>query len=185
MFTIISNILACLLWGAFISIVLVLFLYFIIRIFYPSYLTSIFSWFTLFILLGLLFIQNVMLVGAIYTKGYINDINILITNLLEQPDDISQSIATQYSKAQIKQEISKQYPMAEFYLTCFDNIDLTQLRSKMTAADMIKEMRSITNDYIFHRIIWIIGLIVVEAMILGSCKPKAPHFTPTSSKLNL
>lgn len=156
MFTIIGNTIICIFWGIVISGILTILLFKITKALCPSYSLSFLSGLTLFIFSIFLFAQSAMLVGAIYAKGYVNDIN-----------------AAAGQAGQIKQKISDEYPIVSSYL---NQINVTDVSAENTAIAFIKEIKSIINYYIMRRILWMAGFMMAGMAVLRLCTSRQRRY---------
>ncbi len=156
MFTIIGNTIICIFWGIVISGILTILLFKITKALCPSYSRSFLSGLILFILSIFLFAQSAMLAGAIYAKGYVNNIN-----------------AAAGQAGQIKQKISDEYPIISSYL---NQLNITDVSAGDTAIAFIKEIKSIINYYIMRRILWMAGFMMTGMAVLRLCTPRQRRY---------
>lgn len=153
MFTLIGNILACVLWGVFISVTLVVFLYWFLRLLHPNYSLTIPGVLIGLFLQILLFAQSVMLIGAVYAKGYADKMKIT---------------------EQFQQEIGREYPMIQ---SCLNKIDVEDIVDEKNATiSIINEIKSLINYYILRRVLWIVGFMISGVIILILCRPKTCNY---------
>lgn len=174
MLTILGNIWACILWGGLISIVLIVFLYFLLRILFPGYSLSVSGTFVLCVLGLLLFIQSFMLTGALYAKSYINDIRVFALNLVERMDNPVQSLTQNEQSEFLQTQISTQYPALKPYLKQFD-ADFGK-EGKDVALTISKNIKSFIHNYILRRILWMCGFMGIGFLILRHLRPKVPAY---------
>lgn len=168
MFDILSNIVACMLWGAIISIGIVIGLYVAFRVLIPSWSLSLSSALTLFMLFLFLFVQSFLLTGAIYAKGYADDLAASADRFIDQKNSQLKVTTAAQQSQQLKQTISEQYPVLKPFLRKTDNAGIDQ--SDITG--IARKLKSLINGYILRRVLWMAGFITAGTILLLCMKPR-------------
>ena len=113
-----------------------------------------------------------MMVGAMYAKGYVNDISTYANSLVTVGADAVQSGTHPVSSAsdfnRIRQQIEEQFPMAKPVLDHIDISDLDQyVASGHSVVDFIAdELKSTFNYYILRRVLWLMGFVLVSLVAI-------------------
>jgi len=132
----------------------------------PFYVTGV-------ILAILLIIQCTLLVGAVKAKGFAEPVQILLNQQFEGQQGI---IGAKDSQA-ILDSIIDNFPIIGTYIDVadFSGHDISEMGQLM-----YDTMTDYLNTYIWHRVLWIIGIIVV-ASVIAVCFEKK-EYVPISSE---
>jgi predicted PurR-regulated permease PerM len=155
---IIGNILGSVFWGAVIAIVITALVFLVCQVLDRS--RSPLTYIVLAVLLLLAGFQSTMMVGAMYAKGYINDIGDYATMLIDSGEDMAGEIADFNA---LRSQLEKEFPLASKLL---DDIDTSELQAYVdkgnNMANFITDhVRSEVNYYILRRVLWMTGFIVI------------------------
>lgn len=154
-----------LLWGGLLSIVFIVLLYLLIRAFYPSYKLTILSGLVMFVLWIFLFIQSTMMVGALYAKGYVDDIKAVVATFVAETVDASNSLTqSQQQVSQLKLYLTEQYPMLEPYLNRLDVQELMDENMPMENA-LTEGINKTINFYILKRVLWMVAFWIIGGFL--------------------
>ena len=184
MFTIIGDVIACAFWGTVISLTICVLFYLCIKLFYPTYSISISSGITLSALAIFLFIQSFLLVGANYIKNYADGIGNIALSVVSGTEDTVRLMATnvqntvnttlnvadeQVDIVAIKNALVAEYPMLSKYIDGWESLQGIALNVSPTqiAAAVVDSVTGEINDYIWRRVFWMLGALVVTT--LGVC----------------
>lgn len=171
MFTFIGNIIACIAWGIIISVMLLIVLHIIMKALYPSYSLSIPSVCVLFALFILLFAQSAMLAGAIYTKGYVDNIETLAVSLIHETGHASKQLtSTEQTKGMIR-KIEKEYPALSSYLSKIDTSTITGGGTAIAIA-LARDLKREINYYILRRVLWLASMMFAGRILLAYTRRK-------------
>lgn len=168
----ISNILGSLFWGFIITLVVVGCVYLLCKALISYRASSLLSLGILLVLFILAGAQSTMMVGAMYAKGYVNDISTYANSLVTVGADAVQSGTHPASSAsdfnRIRQQIEEQFPMAKPVLDHIDISDLDQyVASGHSVVDFIAdELKSTFNYYILRRVLWLMGFVLVSLVAI-------------------
>ncbi len=154
MFTIIGDMMACLLWGGLLSVGLVVCLYVVFRKCCPSYTLSLVSGLLLFVLLIILFIQSFMLVGAIHAQRYVDAGRIISEQVMGTIEKDAPSLTAMQQADLLTQEITRQYPVLEPFIQRVDLAAYTRGGKEMVA-DLLDVTQQMIQSYLLRRILWI------------------------------
>lgn len=107
----------------------------------------------------LLIIQSSLMIGAIQAKGTVDSAEIYLSQLLENAYG---TVGAQDSQ-EILDAVTEKFPVIGSYIDIanFAGHDVSNL-----AASMCETMKDYLGSYIWHRVWWIIGLVVVACMIV-------------------
>lgn len=174
----IFNIMLALLWGGLLSVVLVVLLYLLVRALYPSCKLTLLSGLVMFVLWIFVFVQSTMMVGALYAKGYVDDLKTMVATFMEKGTDVSDSLNYLQQADQLKQNLSEQYPILESYL---DRLDISELLDRnmpveIVLAEGIKEM---IHFYILRRVLWMLAFLLVGGILYHSFQRKGSSYSNT------
>lgn len=171
MFTFIGNIMACIAWGTIISVMLLITLHIVMKALYPSYSLSILGACVLFVLFIFLFAQSVMLVGALYAKGYVEDVEKLTVSLIHETGHASKQLTSTEQSKEIIQKIEKEYPALSSYLSKIDTGTITGGGTAVVIA-LARDLKSEINYYILRRVLWLAGMMLTGRILLACTRRK-------------
>ena len=163
--------------------VLVVLLYLLIRALYPSCKLTLLSGVVMFVLWIFLFIQSTMMVGGLYAKGYVNDIKTVVATFMRKTTDLSDSVNHSQQVDNLKQNLSEQYPILEFYLDRLDIRELTNrdMPMEIILAESIKEM---IHYYILRRILWMVAFLLIGGVLYHSFQRKGSSYNRNTYSTN-
>lgn len=178
MFTFISNIIACIAWGTAISVMLLIVLHIVMKALYPSYSLSLPGTCVLFILFIFLFAQSVMLAGALYAKGYADDIETIAVNFIHESRHTSKPLTSTEQAKEMIRKIEKEYPFISSYLKKVNTAHITSGGTAIAIA-LSRDLKSEINYYILRRVLWLAGMMLVGKILLAWTRRKqyAQHNT--------
>lgn len=167
-----------LLWGGLLSVVLVVLLYLLIKAFYPSCKLTLLSGVVMFVLWIFLFIQSTMLVGALYAKGYVDDMKTVVATFMEKATDVSDSLNSSQQADKLKQDLSEQYPILESYL---DRLDIRELTNRDMPVEIIlaESIKTMIHFYILRRVLWIVAFLLVGGTLYYQFQRKSSSYRNT------
>lgn len=112
------------------------------------------------ILAVLLIVQFSLLIGAVQAKDATNSAGIYLTQLLENQN----GTVTAQNSQQIMDAVTDHFPVIGSYLNLadFSGYDVSELPDVMYST-MIEYL----NSYIWHRVWWILGFIIVACFIVA------------------
>lgn len=160
MFSVIGNVVACVCWGAVISLVICVLFFLCIRLFYPQYSFSIASGFSLAVLAIFLFIQSFLLVGANSVKDYTEGIGNVTLSVISD---------TRADMETIRDAIVSEYPIVKKYVEGLESFQGVALNANpvQIAEAVVDGVNREINAYIWSRVFWMSGACVL--MIVGFC----------------
>ena len=153
--------LGSLLVGVVLTIVGIIAMYMLIRLWWRNSTFSIASILVGVVLFFFLSFQSILLCGAITIKSYCDDVEHYV-NVLVQNVSSMHSFSTEDSQL-ILDQISKEWPLVGYYVNMADFQGHT---SDTIAQAMSDELRSYMNWFIFRRICWSLLFVVVGAIIV-------------------
>lgn len=174
----IFNIMLSLLWGGIISVVLIVLLYVLMSVLFSSYRFTLWNIIVMLILWILLFAQSTMMVGAMYAKGYVDDVQKLVTDVIGYTNADFGIYSSEEQLEKIKEAVDENLPVASSFV---ENIDVESItESGLNFADSVSiVMKSYINFYILRRVLWILGFMIVGGIALASMRPK-PLYIPSA-----
>ena len=163
-FTLISTAFSSIFYGVIVTAVIMALLYVLLRSLSKSIVQSIPFYITGVVMAMLLVIQLSLMIGAMQAKDTADAAKIYTTQLLE---DASGIVGAQDSQM-VLDAITEQFPIIGTFVGFADF-------SGTTVSDLAESMhRTIVdflNTYIWHRVWWILGIVVVACLIV-SCFSK-------------
>lgn len=171
MFTFIGNIIACIAWGTIISVMLLIILHIVMKALYPSYSLSIPGACILFLLFIFLFAQSAMLTGAMYAKGYVDDIEVLAVSLIHETGHASKQLTSTEQTKEMIRKIEKEYPALSSYLSKIDTGTITGGGTAIAIA-LARNLKSEINYYILRRVLWLAGMMLTGRILLACTRRK-------------
>lgn len=171
MFTFIGNIIACIAWGTILSVMLLIILHIVMKALCPSYSLSLPGACILFVLFIFLFAQSVMLTGAMYAKGYVDDMDTLAVSLIHETGHASKQLTSTEQAQEMIRKIEKEYPALSSYLSKIDTGALTGGGTAIAIA-LARELKSEINYYMLRRVLWLAGMMLAGRILLACVKRK-------------
>lgn len=173
---ILGNFFGCFFWGTIIAIIIVMGIYMLYRQLAPGgkAILPIILLFVSFLFIGA---QTTMMVGALYTKGYISDISTSANSIIgNTADQVNSTVADVESTIY---HLKSQYPFAAPLLNKVDIGKATRYveGGGRSVVDFIaSNLHETVNYYILRRVLWIIGFVVLAliGMLLFSSRKRQP-----------
>ena len=177
---IVGNMIASLFWGALMAVVLTAAVWLLCRVLDRA--SSLATYIVLLVFLLLVGAQCSMVVGAMYAKGYVTDIENYANTLLSNGDDFAGQAADVKS---VLSQITDKFPMAA---PIIDSIDIDDAQEYMAKGHSLvsyiaADWNSTLNYYILRRVLWIAGFILV-AVIAIVCLNKPTDYSYDINNLN-
>ncbi len=194
MFAVIGNVIACVFWGAVISLVICILFYFCLKLFYPTYSFSIVSCISLLALAIFLFIQSFLLMGANYVKNYTEEMGNIALSFISGTEDAVRLMASDVQNSvdatlntidgqvdidAIKDALLSEYPILNKYIDGWDNLQGIAVNSSPTqiAGAVVDGVNGEVNAYIWRRVFWMLGAVVLMIIITIITKPRYQYTT--------
>lgn len=164
---IVGNIFGCLFWGALIAIAVTIAVWLLCLVL--DRVASLLTYIVLVVLLLLTGVQATLMVGALYSKGYVTDIGDYANSLfLRDKGDTMSNMDIDNLCVRIVNE----FPVAKPLL---DKMDTSGLQAYVAKGHTVIEyvtddLKSTLNWYILRRVLWILGFVggaVVAILILN------------------
>ena len=157
-FSLIGTAFSSIFYGVIITAAIMAILYVVLKSINDGIVRSIPFFATGVILAVLLVIQCTLMVGAIQAKGSIEAANIYLTQLLE---GYSGTIGAQDSQ-EIFDKVTEQFPLFGTFIgyTDFSGHEISELPEVMTST-----INDFFTSYIWHRVLWILGFILIGCFI--------------------
>lgn len=147
--------------GVVLTIIGIILMYVLIRLWWRNSTFSIASIAVGIILFFFLSFQSILLCGAITIKSYCDDVEFYVNKLVQDIPN-TQAFSTEDSQV-ILDHISEEWPLVGYYVNMADFQGHT---SDTIAEAMSDELRSYMNWFIFRRICWSLLFVVVGAVIV-------------------
>lgn len=147
--------------GVVLTIIGIILMYVLIRLWWRNSTFSIASIAVGIILFFFLSFHSILLCGAITIKSYCDDVEFYVNKLVQNIPS-TQAISTEDSQV-ILDHISEEWPLVGYYVNMADFHGHT---SDTIAEAMSDELRSYMNWFIFRRICWSLLFVVVGAVIV-------------------
>lgn len=147
--------------GVVLTIIGIILMYVLIRLWWRNSTFSIASIAVGIILFFFLSFQSILLCGAITIKSYCDDVEFYVNELVQNIPN-TQAFSTEDSQV-ILDHISEEWPLVGYYVNMADFHGHT---SDTIAEAMSDELRSYMNWFIFRRICWSLLFVVVGAVIV-------------------
>ncbi len=161
-YDILRNSFSSVIWGILIAVACMALFIFLIKGWYRDATFTLTSYLVGVILSFLLAIQCVLIVGSIKIIGstdyYESEITRIVENVYDATDEVSQGHAED-----IIQVIIDRYPLLHYYIGGGEFSGFTAKELPHAIAD---ELRSFMRWYIFRRILWCLGFVLVGAFFV-------------------
>lgn len=169
--------------GMVITAAIMAILYFVLKIISRNMVRTPIFFITGIVVALLLIVQISLMVGAIQAKGATDSAKIYLTQMLENS---SGTVNAQESQV-VMDKLTKSYPIIGVYLNLadFSGHDYSDL-----ADSMYETMNSYLGSYIWHRVLWSLGIIIVGCLIVmmydkrNPATGKSKHKTTLASRKN-
>ncbi len=180
MFTIFGNAIACILWGVLIAVVLTIFLYVLMKMLHASFSLNLCGFFIMLLTFILFFAQGAMMAGAMYAKGYVDEMGVMVVNLINQTEQSFNQLAPVEQIRHIKHLVNEEYPVLSPYMK---QLELSTVKegSAAIAVTIVNEVKSLADFYMLRRVFWIVGIMLASSLLVGwigkrnGTKNKYPH----------
>lgn len=158
-FSLISTAISCVFYGLVVTAVIMAILYVILKSISRNIVHTPVFFITGIVLAVLLLIQTSLMIGAIQAKDAADSAEIYLSQLLE---DSYGTVGAQDSQ-RILDAITEEFPIIGTYigLANFSGHDVSELSSSMH-----ETMIEFLNSYIWHRVWWIGGVVLVACLIV-------------------
>ena len=164
-------------WGLLIAVICMGLFIFLIKGWYKDATFTPISYVVGAILLILLSVQCVLVVGSLkiidMSEIYEERISIIVDSVYSPSEEVSLSQASD-----VIDKIIDEYPILHYYI---GGGDFSGFTAKELPHAIAQELRSFMQWYIFRRILWCLGFVLVGAI----CVIKTMSKTKTSSSSNL
>lgn len=164
-----GNIIACIFWGLLIAVALTAGIYVLCSILRPDSSSNPISWCVHAVLLILLWVQSALLVGGFKAKSYVNDLCVSANELIQPGKDSAQEIMDAIEDFDVvRDQLADEYPVLSPLLNSLETSAVTAyMEQGHSLADYLGvSTRSWLNSYLWRRVWWALGFIVVAVVIL-------------------
>lgn len=150
---------SCILYGLLVTATLMAIMYFFLKEYNKNIVRTIPFFITGVVLAVLLTIQSSLLIGAVKAKGMIDSAEIYITQLTENEYGTISTNESQW----VLDKVGEEFPIIRTYcgICDFGGNDYSQLPERMA-----ETMRSYLSSFIWHRVWWMLGMIVVALFVV-------------------
>lgn len=157
-FSLISTAISSIFYGILITAVIMIILYAILKSINDGIVRSILFYATGVILAVLLVIQNSLIVGAMQAKDTTEAVYIYLNQILE---DYSGTVCAQDSQ-EVFDKVTERFPLIATFIgyTDFSGHEISELPDVMTST-----INDFFTSYILHRVLWILGFILIGCFI--------------------
>ena len=171
-FSLISTAFSSVFYGIVVTAVIMAILYAVLKSLSKGIVQSVPFYVTGVVLAILLIVQCSLMIGAIQAKDAVDSAEIYLNQLLE---DKYGTISAQDSQ-RVLDAVTNEYPIIGtfFGVADFSGHDVSDL-----AKSMHETMIDHLNSYIWHRVWWILGIIVVACVIAVCFEKKGSNRTST------
>ncbi len=166
MFTLIGNTIACIFWGIVIASIVIFVLHFILKYLNSGFRMSMTGMATSIILFILLFTQGILMAGAFYAKGYVDEIGTLALEVISNSQENANELITPDEAERAKREISDAFPLLSPYISNL-NIEELEGRSTSVAIAMTRGIKNLIDWYILRRVFWMTGMMITGGILMG------------------
>lgn len=158
-FSLITTAISSVFYGFIVTLVIMAILYVVLKSLGKGIVQTIPFYVTGVVLAILLIIQTSLMIGAMQAKDAADSAEIYMEQLLEGAEGI---VSAQDSQA-ILDKVTEEFPIIGTYLGIanFSGHEISDL-----AESMHETMTEYLNSYIWHRVWWILGIIVVAVIIV-------------------
>ena len=155
--------LGSLFWGILLTLVGVGLLFFIIRGFYPRSTFTPLSFLVGAILFVLLAFQAVLLCGAVRIKGYSDEVRMCINRSIPAYWSGNTVDLTPGECQELLDRVIEAYPLVGYYV---DYADFRGFNTQNIADNMVDELHSYLNKFIWRRVGWSFLFVAIGAFIV-------------------
>ncbi len=158
-FLLLTDAFSCFLYGIVVTAVIMVILYFVLKTLSQGIVRTPVFYITGVVLAVLLLIQTSLMIGAIQAKDAVDSALIYMNQLLENYSGIVGANDSQ----QILDAVTEEFPIIGVYLNL---ADFSGNAVSDLAESIHETMSDYLNSYIWHRVWWILGMIVVACVIV-------------------
>lgn len=164
-FSLIFTAISSIFYGTIATAVVIVLLYAILRAVNKGMVQTPAFFITCFVLALLLVIQFSLFIGAIQAKDAVDSSEIYLTQLLENTNGIVTAQDCQY----LMDAITEEFPIIGSYISLanFSGYETSELPEVMH-----NSMLNFLDSYIWHRILWIFGFILIACFIIAFFEKK-------------
>lgn len=158
-FSLFSTAFSSIFYGLIVTIVIMAILYVVLKAFSKTVVETPVFLLTGVILAVLLLVQTSLMIGAIEAKDTTDSMEVYLNQLLENQSGV---VGAQDSQ-RIMDAVTEQFPVIGSYINMadFSGRDLSEMASAMH-----QSMADYLSSYIWHRVWWILGIIVVASIVV-------------------
>jgi hypothetical protein len=160
LFDILKYSLSSAIWGLLIAFICMALFVFLIKGWYKDATFSPVSYLIGGVLFLLLSFQCVFIVGSIKILDTTDYYETEITNLINSICDATDEVPIEKSE-EITKEIIDKYPILQYYI---GDIEYSGFTARQLPHAIAEELRSFMHWYIFRRILWCLGFVIVGAI---------------------
>ncbi len=158
-FSLITTAFSCILYGIIATAVVMAILYAVLRSLSRGIVQTPVFYITGVILAILLVVQFSMMIGAMQAKGAVDEAETYLTQLVEE----KQAIVSTEGGQQAIEAIKERFPIIGNYI---DSTGLSDLEISELPEAMHEEMAGYLSSFIWHRVWWIVGIIVAACILV-------------------
>lgn len=158
-FSLINTALSSIFYGVVVTAVITAILYVVLKSISPNIVKTPVFFVTGAVLSVLLIIQSSLMIGAIQAKGTVDSVEIYLSQLLENAHGM---VGAQDSQ-EILDAVTEKFPIIGSYI---DIANFAGHDVSYVATAMCETMKDYLSSYIWHRVLWIIGIIFVASFIV-------------------
>ena len=179
LFDILSYSFSSIIWGILISVLFMTLFFVLIKGWYKNSTFSLISYFVGMILFLLLAIQCILIVGSLKIINSTDEYEQVITYLVS--DYTPDSEITQTQSSNIIDKIIDDYPILSYYISGgkFYGFSAKELPHAITS-----ELRSVMSWYIFRRLLWCLGFVIVATICVIKSMSKRKSSFSSNLKTN-
>ncbi|MGM9687233.1 MAG: hypothetical protein ACI3YI_13580 [Bacteroidaceae bacterium] len=166
-FLLLTDAFSCFLYGIVVTAVIMVILYFVLKTLSQGIVRTPVFYITGVVLAVLLLIQTSLMIGAIQAKDAVDSALIYMNQLLENYSGIVGANDSQ----QILDAVTEEFPIIGVYLNL---ADFSGNAVSDLAESIHETMSDYLNSYIWHRVWWILGMIVVACVIVMLFDKRSP-----------
>ena len=176
LFDILKYSLSSAIWGLLIAFICMALFVFLIKGWYKDATFSPVSYLIGGVLFLLLSFQCVFIVGSIKILDTTDYYETEITNLINSICDATDEVPIEKSE-EITKEIIDKYPILQYYI---GDIEYSGFTARQLPHAIAEELRSFMHWYIFRRILWCLGFVIVGAVCV--IKSLSRNYTPLRTR---
>lgn len=158
-FSLLTTAFSCIVYGVIVTTVIMAILYGILKCISKSITQIPIFYITGFVLAVLLIIQTTLLIGAIQAKDAADSAEVYLRQLLENDHRTVGANDSQH----IFEAVKERYPIIGSF---WGLADYTGYETSELPETMHEVMIEYLNSYIWHRVLWILGFIIVASFLV-------------------